>query len=80
MPTETIDNFSELNGKLKKVLAHVGPIVCNVSLPTKTALEPRLGWDTGIEDQLPFLDRDEFYSNLYIEPLDGKDETDKNLP
>ena len=33
--------------------------------------KPRLGWGVPIEDQYPFLPRDEFKSNMIIEPLEG---------
>jgi acetolactate synthase-1/2/3 large subunit len=34
--------------------------------------EPKLiGWATPIEDMYPYLDREEFKKNLFIEPLDN---------
>lgn len=71
--TETIRNLREAKNKIKKILKYKGPVICEVKLETKTVLIPRLGWNTGIEDQYPFLDRKEFQSNLYIKSLAGKE-------
>jgi len=70
--TETISNHSELREKIRKVLSAKGAIICDVNLTPKTKLLPRLGWDTPIEDQYPYLDREEFYNNMFIEPLPNK--------
>ena len=80
LKTELIKNYGELKSKIKKVLNAKGPVICVVKLPTKTVLEPRLGWNTGIEDQMPFLDREEFTNNMYIKPLVNKEAETKNLP
>jgi acetolactate synthase-1/2/3 large subunit len=72
LKTESIKKYSELKRKIKKVLAIKGSVICNVSLPEKIVLIPRLGWNTGIEDQYPYLDRKEFLQNLYIKQLENK--------
>jgi acetolactate synthase-1/2/3 large subunit len=34
--------------------------------------EPRIfGWKTPIEDMYPYLPREEFKKNMYIEPIEG---------
>ncbi len=57
---------------ITQVLDHDGPIVCDVDIHEYHTYEPRIfGWATPIEDMYPYLDRKEFKSNLFIEPLDN---------
>lgn len=72
LKTEIIRTNGEVEKKLKKVLAMKGPVICEVKLEKKTILEPRLGWNAGIEDQYPNLDREELQKHLYIKPFDPK--------
>ena len=68
----TINDHSELKSKIKTVLKHEGPVVCDVSMHEHITYEPRIfGWNTPIEDMYPYLPREEFLSNMYIEPLPG---------
>lgn len=68
--TETINNNAEIEEKIKKVLAHDGPIVCDVNIHEWMVYEPRIfGWETPIEDMYPYLSREEFIKNLYIDPM-----------
>ncbi len=70
--TERISTLAKAPDKIKEVLNYKGPVICDVQTLKETVLIPRLGWDTGIEDQIPYLDRDEFLSNMYIKPLNSK--------
>ena len=73
--TETITNHSELEEKIRDVLNHQGPIVCDVNMHEHYQYEPRIfGWNTPIEDMYPYLPRDEFINNMYIDPVDGWDD------
>jgi acetolactate synthase-1/2/3 large subunit len=70
--TETITNHSELEKKIKRVLNHKGPIVCDINMHEHYKYEPRIfGWKTPIEDMYPYLPREEFRNNMYIEPVEG---------
>jgi len=70
--TEIITNHSELEKKIKKVLNHNGPIVCDVNMYEHHRYEPRIfGWKTPIEDMYPYLPRSEFINNMYIDPVEG---------
>jgi acetolactate synthase-1/2/3 large subunit len=70
--TETIQDHSDLKSKIKAVLEHEGPIVCDVNMHEYFKYEPRIfGWNTPIEDMYPYLSREEFISNMYIDPLPG---------
>lgn len=72
LATETIKNHEELNAKIRRVLNFEGPIICDIDMPDKLTLVPRLGWNTPIEDQYPYLPRKEFRENMFIEPLENK--------
>jgi acetolactate synthase-1/2/3 large subunit len=70
--TETINNHSELKNKIEVVLNCQGPIVCDVNMHEYYRYEPRIfGWNTPIEDMYPYLSREEFRSNMYIDLIDG---------
>ncbi len=64
--TELIRTNGEVESKIKKVLAMKGPVICEVNLEKKTVLEPRLGWNAGIEDQFPKIDQDVLKRHLYV--------------
>jgi len=70
--TEKIQDHTELKSKINAVLEHDGPIVCDVDMHEHYTLEPRIfGWNTPIEDLYPYLSREEFRANMYIDPLPG---------
>ena len=70
--TETIENHSELKQKIQSVLKHQGPIVCDVNMDEYFIYEPRIfGWNTPIEDMYPYLPREEFANNMYIDLMPG---------
>jgi acetolactate synthase-1/2/3 large subunit len=66
-----IKDHNELEKKLKYVLDSDKPIICDVNMVGFYDYQPRLGWGTPIEDQYPFLPRDEFRKNMIIEPWEG---------
>jgi acetolactate synthase-1/2/3 large subunit len=63
-----ISNQKELKRKLKKILAANEPVVCDIEMAGFYEYQPKLGWRQPIEDQYPFLPRDEFRKNMIIEP------------
>jgi acetolactate synthase I/II/III large subunit len=67
----SIENHQELKEKLKYVLSSTNPIICNVNMVGFYDYQPKLGWGVPIEDQYPFLPRDEFKSNMIIDPWPG---------
>ena len=72
LATESIQDHSELKSKIKAVLEHDGPIVCDVNMHEHITYEPRIfGWNTPIEDMYPYIPREEFIGNMYIEPMPG---------
>ena len=66
-----IKDHKELKKKLRYVLDANEPIICDVNMVGFYDYQPKLGWGTPIEDQYPFLPRDEFRKNMIIEPWEG---------
>jgi acetolactate synthase I/II/III large subunit len=78
LPYVKINNVGELKGKLSGVLLASGPVICEVIcpenqeiIPTVSAVRNKDGSMTSkpIEDMYPFLDRDEFLSEMIIKPI-----------
>lgn len=74
-----ISRLDELETKIRQALDSPGPFVCEIMMPPKQALIPRLAsklrkdgtmGQTPLEDMYPFLDRDEFEKNLLIPPFE----------
>lgn len=66
--TLTINNNSEAREKIKQVLDHKFPIVCDVNCHDWDHYEPRVFGGVPIEDMHPFLSRKEFKENMIIDP------------
>lgn len=56
--------------KLGRFLSAPGPGLAEIALPQDTAVVPKLGVGMPIEDQEPPLAREEFLSNMIVEPYD----------
>lgn len=69
IPARSITNHAEMRAAIRQVLAKPGPVVCDVVLDEKSRLLPRLEFGKPIEDQTPYLPRDEFLANMIVEPL-----------
>ena len=79
LPVAVIDGHDHLDEKIAAVLATPGPIVCDIRLQHDYTFEPKLSSEKKpdgrmvskpLEDLFPFLDREEFASNLLIQPWD----------
>lgn len=75
LPTEIIDNHLNLQEKIQKVLQTPGPVVCEVKLISDYKFSPKLSSEKKpagkiiskpLEDMYPFLNREEFKSNMII--------------
>ena len=73
-----IDNYENLPKVIDDVLSYDGPVVCDVIVPREQSIIPTVGSkvnDDGsmtsrpLEDMVPFLDRDEYRSNLYVDEV-----------
>lgn len=69
LKTVTISNNSEIHEKIDEVLSYDGAVICDVNMHEYHTYEPRIfGWKTPIEDMYPYLPREEFRNNMFIEP------------
>ncbi len=75
LSTASISDMHNLEQQIKNVLAMEGPVVCNVAIIPDEARAPRVTSaqqpdgsmvSKPLEDMWPFLDRDEFLSNMLI--------------
>lgn len=71
LETCTINDHEYLEEYTSWVLAADCPVICYVNMDGFFDYHPKLGWGTPIEDQYPFLPRDEFKSNMIIKPWKG---------
>ncbi|MGE0918217.1 thiamine pyrophosphate-dependent enzyme [Trichlorobacter lovleyi] len=79
IPAERISTQAGLEDRLDAVLAQPGPFICEIMMPENQPLIPRVsslkkpdGTITAkpLEDLYPFLDRDEFYNNMIVTPVE----------
>jgi acetolactate synthase-1/2/3 large subunit len=77
--TAEIHSHEDLREGVRAVLAMEGPVVCAVSISAEQATAPRVTSamrpdgsiiSKPMEDMWPFLDRDEFLSNMIVAPLE----------
>jgi acetolactate synthase I/II/III large subunit len=70
--TMEIKNNSEFNEKIDDILNSDEALVVDVDCHEYHRYEPRIfGWKTPIEDMYPYIDRDEFKANMFIDPIEG---------
>lgn len=79
LPWRSITNQVELRRQIRQVLDVPGPVVCEVMAPLEEQRAPRISTmqrpdgsmaSKPLEDLWPFLDREEFRSNMITPPLD----------
>lgn len=80
LTTFLIRKHSEIKEVIEKVLATTGPVLCDVRMKPEQEFMPRVTSQRlpdgkmvskPLEDMFPFLDRDEFLSNMLIPPWEG---------
>ena len=70
--TIEVSKNSEIEKKIKELLSSNEAVVMDVNCHEFHTYEPRIfGWKTPIEDMYPYLPREEFKKNMYIEPIEG---------
>jgi len=71
-----ISSIAELDGKLDQLMAHQGPLVCEVICPSDQLLIPRVASmqkedgtmeSMPFDDMFPFLPRDEYKANCILD-------------
>lgn len=79
LPTTCIDSTAHLRARVREVLDSAGPVVCEVHVPADEQRAPRVASaqradgsmvSKPLEDLWPFLDRDEFLSNMIVPALE----------
>ncbi|HJZ97205.1 MAG TPA: thiamine pyrophosphate-dependent enzyme, partial [Candidatus Solibacter sp.] len=79
LPTARIESQTDLRARVREVLATPGPVVCDVHVIPDEVRGPRLSSmqkpdgslvSKPLEDLWPFLDREEFLSNMIVPPLE----------
>ena len=68
--TVNIDRNADLRKNIRKVLDSPGPVFCNVEIRPDHGVIPQYKFGRPIEDTEPLLDRQEFFANMIVEPLD----------
>lgn len=77
-----IDSTSKMTDVIKKILSYSGGVLCEVMLTKDYVIAPKLTSERRpdgsmvtkpLEDLYPFLDRDEFLSNMIVKDKDRKD-------
>ena len=68
--TMQIDDQNNMADQIDQVFNSDEAVVCDVNMHEFHTYQPRIfGWKTPIEDMYPYLSREEFQSNMFIEPL-----------
>lgn len=79
VPAVRLSDQSDLRRRIREILDTPGPVVCDVLVPPDEVRAPRIMSvqrpdgsmaSKPLEDLWPFLDRDEFRSNMIVPPLD----------
>ncbi len=73
IPTMVVDggmDYDKVREQIREFLNHEGPIVMDLNCHEYHNYNPKIiGWETPIEDMYPYLDEEEFNSNMYIKPI-----------
>ena len=78
LPAMRIESHDRIKEKIKEIIEIPGPVVCEVCLLPDQKFSPRVASEKKsdgriiskpLEDMFPFLPREEFNSNMIIEPL-----------
>jgi acetolactate synthase-1/2/3 large subunit len=70
--TVSLKNPGDVEKTISEILESDESVVCDLDIDEYHTYEPRIfGWSTPIEDMYPYIDRAEFKSNMYIEPIEG---------
>ncbi len=64
----TIRTHRAMARKIRAVLDHAGPILCNLELDPGQRIVPMVKAGRPIEDPQPLMDRDEFRANMIVAP------------
>ena len=77
-PYYSAHSNADMKSAVDKTLAESGPVICEIFVSTTQNFEPKSATkklpdgtlvSPPLEDLAPFLDREEFLSNMIIEPI-----------
>lgn len=68
LKTQNIASHRGLKQKIRKALRCDGAVLCNVNIDREARIIPKLEINKPIEEQSPYLNREEFLANMIIEP------------
>jgi acetolactate synthase-1/2/3 large subunit len=64
-------DYNKIRDEIKDFLNHTGPLIIDVNCHEYHTYDPKIiGWETPIEEMYPYLSREEFLSNMIIQPLE----------
>jgi len=64
-------DYNKIRDEIKDFLNHTGPLIIDVNCHEYHTYDPKIiGWETPIEEMYPYLSREEFLSNMIIDPLE----------
>ncbi|MFQ5760572.1 MAG: thiamine pyrophosphate-dependent enzyme [Acidiferrobacterales bacterium] len=69
--TYNLTTNQEVQRQIAKVLAEPGQVFCNVEIRPEERVIPQVKFGRPIEDAEPLLERQEFFENMIVEPLDA---------
>ena len=78
IPSLRIENHREMRAQIRKAIKAAGPVMVDVVLHPMQPFAPRVTSERGpggklvskpLEDMYPFLERNEFNSNMIIKPV-----------
>ena len=79
--TVRLENHDDIRARVRDVLEHEGPIVCEVMVSPEQLTQPKLSsyqrvdgsmGSKPLEDLWPFLDRAEFMENMIVAPVEAE--------
>lgn len=69
IPAVTLDANDVIDSVVRAVMAHDGPILCDVRIPHEHRVVPQSRFGRPIEDADPLLPREVFLRNMIVDPL-----------
>lgn len=71
MSIDSGKDYEVVRKQIQEMLDHPGPLVVDVNCHEYHTYEPKvIGWSTPVEDMYPYLEREEFLSNMEIDPME----------
>ncbi|MBI4095138.1 MAG: thiamine pyrophosphate-binding protein [Candidatus Liptonbacteria bacterium] len=69
IPAIVVEKPAAVKDMIAKVLAHKGPILCDVRIDRDQKLNPKLEFGRPLEDMAPYLSDEELSQNILVKPV-----------